>query len=101
MKTLPISQAEMTRQNAKLDRKYGVDAAEAVRERSETRYTMTDMAILTGWTQEYLFRLEKDKRIPRAQRVGTRRLHRWTEEQARLILGFKQSQESRFNGDGH
>lgn len=93
-KIIPISQAEMARQLERLKEK-----------RVEGRYTIHDMSILTGWSHTYLMRLEKDSRIPRAERVGPKRgdpkrkargIRRWGEDQARVILGFMREQEEKF-----
>lgn len=87
-KTKPISQAEMARHTARLDRAYREELADQLRSRTDQRFTIDDMSILTGWAKTYFFRLERDGRIPRAKRVGTRRVHQWSEEQARTIMAF-------------
>lgn len=92
----PVSQAEMTRQTERLDQQYRIELLKELEGRVAMRFTMRDMTIITGWTQEYLFRLEKTGTIPRARRVGTRRIHQWTEAQARTILGFAKAQDERF-----
>lgn len=98
-KSEPITRAEMARE---LERLKEVKV--------EDRYTISDMAILTGWTPEYLYKLEKTGLIPKAGRVtkgpdgkdlplsgnpdfckrgkllGPRR---WSEDQARAIIGFR------------
>lgn len=98
MKIEPISQADMARHNAKLKEDYAAKLKEKFKEMVGARYTMHDMVVITGWSQEYIFRLLKDGRIPQPKRrLGTKRLCRWTEDQARVILGFQAAQNERFN----
>lgn len=104
----PISQAEMARHLERLKEAKVAD-----------RFTISDMAFLTGWTPEYLYRLEKDRRIPVAKRVGSLRgdpgratdkrrsgpdrrgrVRVWSDEDARTIMGFKRDQDAKFADRG-
>ena len=95
----PISRAEMARELERLKEMKVSD-----------RYTVGDVALLTGWTREYLYKLEKSGVIPRAKRSETPPSGNpdfckrgklmpprvWTDDQVRRILGFKRSQDRRF-----
>lgn len=65
---------------------------EALKEhRVADRYTIADMAFLTGWTPNYLRILERRGRIPKAQRHdNTLHTRFWGEDAARAILKFKE-----------
>lgn len=98
--TKPISQAEMARHTARLNRAYSEEIENRIKDRDELGFTINDLAILTGWTKTYFFRLIKDKRIPKPTRSktmhGGHRVLRWTEEQARQVLAFHEQQGQRF-----
>jgi hypothetical protein len=93
-KIAPISQAEMARQLERLkDHKV------------ECRYTRSDIAFLTGWTEKYICDLEKKRLIPKAKMVGAPRgnpkfgqggIHIWDDDQARVILGFRLNQGKKY-----
>jgi hypothetical protein len=92
----PISKAEMTRRVTRLNQHYAELMDDKLEAMVAKRFTMTDMVALTGWTQEYLIRLDQDGRIPRARRLGKKRTYRWTEDQARAILAFREDQLKKF-----
>ncbi len=101
-KVTPISQAEMVRQREALERR--------ILEQHDY-YSIEDVAFLAGWSMNYIRILEKKGLIPVSKRLddevrgigpivdGRRRKplgkRRWTEEQVRVILGFKRDQESK------
>lgn len=63
---------------------------------TEKRYTISHMAFLSGWTENYLRILEKKGRIPKALRTeGTIKCRYWTEDSARTILYFRKQQEKK------
>ena len=85
----------MARQTAKLDKQYDDDLAERLRKRVAGRFTIQDLSILTGWSKPYFITLEQDGLIPKSKIVGTRRSHRWTKNQAKVILEFAREQQSK------
>lgn len=92
----PISKAEMCRRVARLDQHYAEVLDDRLDAMVAKRFTMSDMVALTGWTQEYLIRLDQEGRIPRARRLGKKQTYRWNEDQARLILAFRDDQLKKF-----
>jgi predicted DNA-binding transcriptional regulator AlpA len=87
----PISRVDMKNRVCALDADYRAELERKLRARVNSRFSMSDLVVMTGRAQEHLINLEKDGKIPRARRIGKKRFYRWPEDKARMIIAIVQA----------